>query len=275
MPVVIQVDRNTLTEIERNGLDILAHLPSDSVHEIKDILRLGMPDIIGTQTLKAFVELCTDHGLNLSTKGVNAFKDEHELGNTGDFHGKIGPQTADVYLQSLMVLLDRESQCCFPFAKLPNVGWTGGPRGFASNRNRGQRAHAGCDLYFPVGTTMHAITDGVVTEGPYAFYLETFALEVDHGDFLARYGEVQKSTMVKKGDRIKRGQPIAKVGKLKGLNVTMLHLELYDKSASGQLTVIGAGSKKRADGVPFMRRKDLIDPTPLLNDWKDNLPTEG
>ena len=103
------------------------------------------------------------------------------------------------------------------------------------------------------------------------FIAQTFALEVDHGDFLARYGEIQAKTTVKQGDKVRAGQQIAMVGHLVGIQVPsdMLHLELYDKSASGPLTITDtARSKKRSDGIPFMRRKDLIDPTASLNKWR-------
>jgi murein DD-endopeptidase MepM/ murein hydrolase activator NlpD len=146
-------------------------------------------------------------------------------------------------------------------------------RAFGSRRSHGARAHAGCDLYFPVGTTIHAIAAGTVTLGPYPFYDGTYALEVDHGTFLARYGEIQKSAMVRQGDRVTPGQPIAKVGKLNSISNSMLHLELYDKSASGALTVKNAQTKKTASGIPFMRRRDLIDPTAKLNVWKNNRPS--
>jgi murein DD-endopeptidase MepM/ murein hydrolase activator NlpD len=163
----------------------------------------------------------------------------------------------------------------FPFPTLPASDWIQSPRAFASNRSNGARAHAGCDLYFEKGTWIYAIADGTVTRGPYPFYCETFALEVDHGDFLARYGEIQAITTVKQGDRVQAGKPIARVGHLVGIQVPsdMLHLELYDKSASGPLTITDAGrSKKRSDGVPFMRRNDLIDPTAKLTQWQSQLP---
>ena len=136
-------------------------------------------------------------------------------------------------------------------------------------------AHAGCDLYFEKGTWIYAIADGTVTRGPYPFYCETFALEVDHGEFLVRYGEIQKTTTVKEGEKVRAGQQIAKVGHLIGIRVPsdMLHLELYDKSASGPLTITDADrSKKRSDGIPFMRRTDLIDPASRLNQWQARLP---
>ena len=163
----------------------------------------------------------------------------------------------------------------FPFLTVSTADWVRSPRAFASNRNNGLRAHAGCDLYFAKGTWIHAIGDGTVVRGPYPFYCQTFALEVDHGDFLARYGEIQAKTTVKEGDKVHAGEQIAKVGHLVGIQVPsdMLHLELYDKSASGPLTIPDAArSKKRPDGTPFMRRGDLIDPTSKLNDWQVRLP---
>ena len=99
----------------------------------------------------------------------------------------------------------------FPFSTVPTASWEERPRAFASPRAGGARLHAGCDLYFPRGTVIHAIGDGVVTRGPYAFYAETFALEIDHGAFLARYGEIQSQTEVQAGDRVRAGQKIARV----------------------------------------------------------------
>ena len=163
----------------------------------------------------------------------------------------------------------------FPFAKAPASNWVDSPRAFASNRNNGRRAHAGCDLYFEKGTWIYAIADGTVTRGPYPFYCETFALEIDHGEFLARYGEIQKTTTVKEGDTIHAGEQIAKVGHLIGIQVPsdMLHLELYDKTASGPLTITDRNrSKKTSDGIPFMRRMDLLDPTSRLDQWQVRLP---
>ena len=185
-------------------------------------------------------------------------------------------QTMEVHESpSQPAIPDNAGQYSFPFPSLPASDWTHSPRGFGSNRNNGRRAHAGCDLYFEKGTWIYAIADGTVTRGPYPFYCETFALEVDHGDFLARYGEIQKTTIVKEGDRVHAGEQIAKVGHLIGIQVPsdMLHFELYDKTASGPLTITDANrSKKRSDGIPFMRRTDLIDPTSQLTQWQVRLP---
>jgi murein DD-endopeptidase MepM/ murein hydrolase activator NlpD len=165
-----------------------------------------------------------------------------------------------------------DAEFFFPFVQLPKVNWTDGIRRFGARRSGGKRAHAGCDLYFPEGTIIHAISSGRVTLGPYAFYQGTFALEIDHGTFLARYGEIQKSAFVKEGDHVEAGQKIARVGNLIGITNSMLHLELYDKSANGPLTVKNNQTARTASGMPFMRRRDLIDPTPKLNRWKNNLP---
>jgi murein DD-endopeptidase MepM/ murein hydrolase activator NlpD len=162
----------------------------------------------------------------------------------------------------------------FPMPRIFSESWTKPPGSFGANR-RG-RAHAGCDLYAPLGTWIHAIAAGEVILGPYYFYAGTFALEVDHGEFVARYGEIQKDTPVRRGSKVKAGQRIARVGHLINIGVKsdMLHLELYAGSASGELTVKGAASARRADGVPFQRRKDLMDPTPLLSQWRNNLPVD-
>jgi murein DD-endopeptidase MepM/ murein hydrolase activator NlpD len=167
------------------------------------------------------------------------------------------------------------SQWLFPFTVVPTQSWEKPPLAFASSRAGGARLHAGCDLYFPKGTRIHAIADGVVMRGPYPFYCATFALEIDHGPFLARYGEIQSKTEVAAGATVNAGQKIASVGHLIGIQVPsdMLHFELYDKSMSGPLTVASDSGSAMKNGVPFMRRKDLIDPTLQLNQWRENLPS--
>jgi murein DD-endopeptidase MepM/ murein hydrolase activator NlpD len=164
--------------------------------------------------------------------------------------------------------------CFFPFTQLPDLDWTESIRKFGAQRSGGARAHAACDLYFPVGTTIHAITSGTVRADPREFYHQTDALEIDHGSFIARYGEIKKgSSNLRKGDQVTPGQPIAQVGKLENMRSSMLHLELYDKSAEGPLTVTNSQTKRDPHGVPYMRRRDLMDPTAKLNEWKNNLPS--
>jgi murein DD-endopeptidase MepM/ murein hydrolase activator NlpD len=167
-------------------------------------------------------------------------------------------------------------QAYFPFATLPGDDWKSGMRAFGASRGGGTRAHAGCDLYFPQGTWIHAVANGRVIRGPTSFFAQTYALEVDHGDFLVRYCEVQPLTPVRAGDTVHAGDRIARVGRLVGVRVPsdMLHIEIYDKSATGPLTVLDLATSARRprDGVTFGRRRDLVDPTGYLDDWSARLP---
>lgn len=155
----------------------------------------------------------------------------------------------------------------FPLSRVYSESWTKNPGSFGSGRGGG-RKHAGCDLYAPLGTWIHAVRNGKVIRGPYYFYCDTYALEVDHGDFVIRYGEIQSKTTVREGDKVQAGQRIARVGHLVGIRVPsdMLHLEMYSGQASGGLTV--------RSNPPYQRRSDLINPTPYLAQWRQNMPTE-
>jgi len=195
--------------------------------------------------------------------------------------GVVGPRTWDALLQrrtSDIGSTMRDTPIatgahCFPFTRLPTSDWTHSPRSFGSLRSGGRRAHGGCDLYQPLGTWIHAVADGEVLQGPYPFYAQTYALEVHHGSFVVRYGEIQGFSPVKKGDKVRAGQRIAKVGHLVGISVPsdMLHFEMYSGQASGALTQ-REGRATTAHGVPYQRRSDLIDPTSYLNQWANNLP---
>jgi murein DD-endopeptidase MepM/ murein hydrolase activator NlpD len=162
----------------------------------------------------------------------------------------------------------------FPFSALPGSDWTTGMRRFGANRSNGTRAHAGCDLYFPAGTDIYAMADGLVIDGPSPFYAQTHFLTVEHGRILVRYGEIQATSFVQRNQRVAGGQKIARVGHLVGINVPsdMLHLEMYSTTSRSALTVNAQSSKLRADGVPFLRRNDLMDPTTILNQARSNLP---
>jgi Peptidase family M23/Putative peptidoglycan binding domain len=147
----------------------------------------------------------------------------------------------------------------FPFDFVPSESWHVSPRRFGAAR-AGGRKHAGCDLYAPVGTPVFAISYGTVKSFS-AFYKGTFALTIDHGEFLVRYGEVSEkiASNFSVGAKVKEGDQIAHVGDLIGLNLSMLHLEVYGGTASGPLTSPGR--------LPYKRRADLIDPTGLMDEW--------
>ncbi len=146
----------------------------------------------------------------------------------------------------------------FPIPHLPDTCYKTGSRRFGANRGK-NRKHAGCDLLTAVSTPVLAVADGIIIRGPYLFYRGTFALEIQHRDFIARYCEIKLTTPknVCVGNYVKAGQTIGYVSKL--FSLSMLHFELYSGEADGKLT-------QRSEN-PFKRRTDLVDPTPFLDHW--------
>jgi hypothetical protein len=91
------LDRRSLNEQENNALDILVNLSLDKFNQIKQILSLDVPGVVGKTTLSAFLEFCQEKSVDLSDSGVEKFKNENNVGNTGVLKGVIGPQTAGLY----------------------------------------------------------------------------------------------------------------------------------------------------------------------------------
>lgn len=147
----------------------------------------------------------------------------------------------------------------FPLKFVPVESYHESPRRFGASRAKGTRLHAGCDLYAPIGTPVFAVAAGTVL-AVYEFYLSSWAVEVDHGDFIVRYGEVKKEVGpgIAKGAPVMPGVQIGQVGALKGLKLSMLHFEMYAGTAKGALT--------DRSNPPYQRRSDLIDPTAWLDD---------
>jgi len=56
---------------------------------------------------------------------------------------------------------------------------------------------------------------------------------------------------------IKAGDRIGQIGWLKGLNISMVHFEMYSGTRKGSLT--------DRSSAGFQRRSDLLDPTPYLD----------
>lgn len=144
------------------------------------------------------------------------------------------------------------------------MGVGAGMRAFGANRS-GNRSHAAIDIYQPYRTVIHSVYDGIVARDEYSYYAKTNALQVDHGLFTAVYGEIDPgSAMVGKGDKVKKGQPIAKVGHLVGISVpsAMLHFEMYDNTEEGAIGQNEAYNPR--NGRAFRRRRDLMDPSPFM-----------
>lgn len=147
----------------------------------------------------------------------------------------------------------------YPLEKPATESYKEGARKFGSSR--GARKHAGIDLYAKEGSIVRAMAAGKVIR-VYNFYCKTYAIEIDHGSFIARYGEVDprdENIFVEAGSSVKRGDKIGKVGKLIGIKVpsNMLHLEMYSTTSQADLT-----DKKNK---PYQRRSDLFDPTPSID----------
>lgn len=149
----------------------------------------------------------------------------------------------------------------FPLRFVPKIGYRGG-RGFGASRNRIRKGlkHGACDLIAKPGTPVLAVDDGVVIKGPYKFFRGTYAIEVRHPRFIARYCEIALKGATRSGKHVKAGDVIAYVGNQPGYD--MLHFEMFSGTARGRLST---------KTLPYYRRKDLIDPTPYLDRWAAKL----
>jgi hypothetical protein len=159
--------------------------------------------------------------------------------------------------------------CLFPMKKHPTHSMNEGMRRFGAGRSKGARLHAAADLYQTQYQEVYAIAKGKVLRDRVPFYLGTNVTEIEHsGGFIARYGEMASENLkpLKVGDTVEAGQLIGYIKKVNSRNVKnpMLHFELYTGKASGPLTVEKRGNK-------FQRRSDLINPTPYLAQWENNL----
>lgn len=131
-----------------------------------------------------------------------------------------------------------------------------GARMFGAKRGSKTRRHAGVDLYAEPGDLVIATEDGTIS-AMYHFYHGAYALLVctDTG-ITINYGEVKNNSWnefgLKKGDRVRKGQPIARIGVMSG-GSHMLHFEAY------------RGCVKRNERW-FQNRspKTLLDPTDYL-----------
>ena len=141
----------------------------------------------------------------------------------------------------------------FPLHRKVRYSYISHGRSFGALRNWGRR-HAGADLIADPGTPVRAVADGEMLQF-YVFYQGTYALEVDHYDFVVRYGEV-RYRQVDLGSKVKAGQVIADVGLLRDSGNSMLHFEMYKGTLSGPLT--------QGSVHPYQRRRDLVNPTKFL-----------
>jgi murein DD-endopeptidase MepM/ murein hydrolase activator NlpD len=86
-----------------------------------------------------------------------------------------------------------------------------------------RRPHFGVDIAAPVGTPVKAPADGVVTLAHPGMFFSGVTLIVDHGHNLSSSFLHLNKILVKEGDRVRRGEVIARVGK--SGRVTGAHLD--------------------------------------------------
>lgn len=101
MSTIEGIDPTILLGAQKNALRILAQLAPGDLATLKNAMHLGMPAVIGPQTLATFVATARERGLDLSDAGVSAFKAHHGLDDSGANHGAIGPSTAAAYVKAI------------------------------------------------------------------------------------------------------------------------------------------------------------------------------
>ncbi|MDX1623001.1 MAG: M23 family metallopeptidase [Gemmatimonadota bacterium] len=92
-------------------------------------------------------------------------------------------------------------------------------------RGRGSRFHSGVDLRAEAGSPVHAVADGVVVRsGRSGAYGRVVVL--DHGARLQSLYAHHSRNLVRVGERVRRGQPIALAGHTGNATGVHLHFEL-------------------------------------------------
>lgn len=185
----------------------------------------------------------------------------------------------------------------FLFRRSPKANWAGSNLGFGAIRYMPKNVtvmHGACDLIAKAGTKVLAVEEGTVIRGPYFFvhyaYEEktekgkitqhacsstTYAIDVQHPHFIARYGEIAEELPagVAPGKDVKKGQHIASVGLQCGdggvLGAgSMLHFELFQNANDLSVLTVNPDPKYLyVQQASYLRRKDLLDPTLYLNAW--------
>lgn len=144
-----------------------------------------------------------------------------------------------------------QQELVFPLFSFPLEEMTTGGREFGASRDGGHRRHAANDLVEYPGNPVYAVADGRIIDY-YEFYYASYAVVVDHGGFVVRYGEISQLWKgVQVGDYVKAGQKIGVVSYLH-----MLHFEKFKGTHYGPLT------DRR--NYPYQRREDLVKPTDFL-----------
>lgn len=143
------------------------------------------------------------------------------------------------------------------------LGW-GAPR----NPPEKYGLHAAVDLLAPARTPVLAVDWGYIVElYREGYYLNTGVIGIRHPMFVARYGEIQPAKGLGIGTVVQQGQVIGEVVTANNAKRTqMLHFEMFDDLETGSLS--------DKSNKPYNRRRDVIDPTPFLRSWADQLKAD-
>jgi murein DD-endopeptidase MepM/ murein hydrolase activator NlpD len=129
-----------------------------------------------------------------------------------------------------------------PAGRPVRKGWLSSYYGMRTDPISGRKAfHDGIDFAGPVGTDVIAVAAGVVTwSGPRAGYGKM--VEIAHGNGLATRYAHNSENLVKRGERVDRGQTIARLGKTGRVTGPHVHFEvLEDGRTINPLRFVKAG----------------------------------
>jgi murein DD-endopeptidase MepM/ murein hydrolase activator NlpD len=135
-------------------------------------------------------------------------------------------RSADVFTLAESRLTEARLQTLMIPSTKPVDGYVGSGFGFRSDPFTGRPAlHTGLDFPAQVGTMIHAAAGGVVVSAdPHSQYGNL--LEIDHGNgLITRYAHTSKF-LVRLGDIVRRGQPVAEVGTTGRSTGPHLHFEV-------------------------------------------------
>lgn len=160
---------------------------------------------------------------------------------------EVADHRSDVFTLAESRLLEKKLEALVLPSSAPVIGPVGSGFGFRVDPLTGRSAlHTGLDFPAHVGTPIRAAAGGVVIS---ALTVPSYGqmLEIDHGNrLITRYAHLSES-LVKPGQLIQRGQPIAKVGNTGRSTGAHLHFEvLYDGAPQDPARFLARGSKAEA-----------------------------
>jgi murein DD-endopeptidase MepM/ murein hydrolase activator NlpD len=110
---------------------------------------------------------------------------------------------------------------------MPVEGWLSDGFGWRKDPFTGQRQfHRGVDIVAPAGTQIRAAADGIVSRSAHdSEYGRNLDLNHGHG-YITRYAHLTEA-LVRPGDRVRRGDVIARVGSTGRSTGPHLHYEVF------------------------------------------------